>query len=98
MDETRKVGLSPFVAVLAVAFVAATIWAAVALAGGGSSSPPSSSNTANDGPDQFIQAPDESQAPEDNQAPRGEDCPDRGGGSGGSGDDAGPDGSGSSDL
>jgi hypothetical protein len=39
MDETRKVGLSPFVAVLAVAFVAATIWAAVALAGGGSSSP-----------------------------------------------------------
>jgi hypothetical protein len=91
MDETRRLDLRPFVAVLAVAFVAATIWAAVALAAGGSSSP-SSSNTGNDSPWQFVQAQDES------QAPRGEDCPDQGGGSGGSGDDAGPDGSGSSDL
>lgn len=90
MDETRRLDLRPFVAALAVAFVAATIWAAVALATGGSSSP-SSGNSANDSPDQFIQAQDDSQAP-------GDDCPDRDGGSGGSGDDAGPSGSGSSDL
>jgi hypothetical protein len=91
MDETRKLDLRPFVAALAIAFVAATIWAAVALAAGGSSSSPPSGNSANDGPDQFIQAQDNSQAPGDN-------CPDSGGGSGGSGNDAGPSGSGSSDL
>lgn len=91
MDETRKLDLRPFVAVLAVAFVAATIWAAVALAAGGSSSP-SSSNSVNDSPGQFIQAQD------DSEAPPADDCPDRDGGSGGSGDDAGSDGSGSSDL
>jgi hypothetical protein len=88
MDETRKLDLRPFVVVLAVAFVAATIWAAVALAAGGSSSP-SSSNSVNDSPGQFIQAQD------DSEAPPADDCPDQGGGSG---DDAGSDGSGSSDL
>ena len=90
MDETRRLDLRPFVAVLAIAVVASTVWAAVALAAGGSSSP--SSGTAND-PGSYIQAQDDSQAsPPDN-------CPDQGGGSGGgSGSDTAPNGSGSPDL
>jgi hypothetical protein len=93
MDETRRLDLRPLVAVLAVAFVAATIWAAVALAAGGSSPAPSSGSSGDDSPGQFIQTQDDSEAPPE------DDCPDRDGGSGGgSGDGAGSDGSGSSDL
>jgi hypothetical protein len=92
MDEARKLDLRPFLTVLAIAAVAATVWAAVALAAGGSSSPPSS-GTANDGSPSFIQS-------QDNQAPPADDnCPDGEGGSGGgSGSNTDPNGSGSSDL
>lgn len=91
MDEARKLDLRPFIAVLAIAVVAATVWAAVALAAGGSSSSPNV-GTANDGSPSFIQS-------QDNQAPPADNCPDGGGGpGGGSGSNTDPNGSGSSDL
>jgi uncharacterized membrane protein YgcG len=91
MERTRKRDPRLLLAVLAIAAVAVTIWAAGAFAAGGSSS---SDRPTNDPAAAYIQT-------QDNQAaPRG-DCPeDQGGGNEGSdgGSGSGSSGSGAGDL
>jgi hypothetical protein len=70
--ERARSRISPLVLLLALALVVAVAWAGSALAAGGSS--PSSGGSSD--------APATTQIQEDGASPNGEDCPDRGGGSG----------------
>jgi hypothetical protein len=73
MDGTRKLNPQALLALLAMAFVVAAIWAATALAGGASSS---SSDSAGGQPAaEFVQSD------EDGETPSATDCPDKGSGS-----------------
>ena len=91
MDSTRTRKLNPqaFLAVLAMAFVVAAIWAATAMATGGS---PSSSSDSSSG-----QPAAELVQEGDGPTPSAEDCPERGGGSGGDSESGSSD-SGSTDF
>jgi hypothetical protein len=71
MEQARKLDVRPLLLVLAVAFAAAAIWAATALAGGGWRST-STAATPRDTPAyEFVQTQDGS------ATPSAEDCPER---------------------
>ena len=74
MDRTRKLNPHALVALLAMAFVVAAIWAATAMAAGGS--PSSTSGPTGSRPAaEFVQE-------EESETPSRADCPEGGGGSG----------------
>jgi hypothetical protein len=72
MEEERTANMRPLLVVLAVAFAAASIWAATALGGGGSA--PTDSTTGND--------PVAGNVQDDSAHPAAGDCPADGNGSG----------------
>jgi hypothetical protein len=78
MDRTRKLNPQAFLALMAMAFVVAAIWAATAMATGGS--PSSSSDSSSGQP--AVELVQEG----DGTTPSAEDCPEGGGGSGGDSD------------
>lgn len=76
MENARKLDLRLVIGALALAFAAAALWAATALAGGSSSSGAGEPATSQIPAAAFVQ--DDGQEEQDDPAPSREDCPERG--------------------